>query len=90
MIMRNDLYDIEKGILIVLVVIGHTVNTNSIIHNLIFSFHMPVFFMLTGLLSHWNCEHKEFLIKRIRAYVVPYFSWCLLLFLVFWIENPMK
>ena len=87
--MRNDLYDIEKGFLIILVVIGHLLVSGSFLHNVV-SFHMPVFFMITGMLSHWDVEFKQFIKKRAKAYVIPYFSWCILLFLLFWIENPIK
>ena len=88
--MRDHAFDILKGILIVLVVMGHLVDSNTILHSIIFSFHMPVFFMITGMLSHWGARNKQFLIKRAKSYVVPYFSWCILLFLLFLIENPVK
>lgn len=88
--MRNITFDILKGILIVLVVLGHLVNGDSMLHTIIFSFHMPVFFMITGILSHWGATNREFILKRAKSYVVPYFSWCILLFLLFYIENPVK
>lgn len=43
--------DITKGIAIILVVIGHTIcygNTGPIIKSVIFSFHMPLFFIMSG------------------------------------------
>lgn len=88
--MRDNTFDILKGILIVLVVLGHLVDGNSMLHATIFSFHMPVFFMITGILSHWGATNREFILKRTKSYVVPYFSWCILLFLLFYIENPVK
>lgn len=87
---RNELFDIEKGILIVFVVLGHLIDSDSKLHQVIFSFHMPVFFMLTGMLSHWDVDKKDFIRKRTLSYVIPYFSWCVLLFIFFWIENPLK
>lgn len=44
---RLDWLDIAKGIAIFLVVVGHTVDHGTIRH-LIFSFHMPLFFILAG------------------------------------------
>lgn len=40
--------DVAKGIAILLVIIGHTVNFGSATRNFIFSFHMPLFFILSG------------------------------------------
>ena len=87
---RDAVFDIEKGFLIILVIMGHLVVNSSLLHQIIFSFHMPVFFMITGMLSHWGVENGQFVKKRARSYVIPYFSWCIVLFLMFWIENPLK
>lgn len=40
--------DIAKGLAIILVIIGHTAPFGSIARNTIFSFHMPLFFLLSG------------------------------------------
>lgn len=51
---RIEWIDIAKGIAILLVVIAHTVqygNTGPIIKNLIYSFHMPFFFIMSGYTS---------------------------------------
>ena len=40
--------DVAKGITILLVIIGHTLTFGSATRNFIFSFHMPLFFILSG------------------------------------------
>lgn len=45
---RLDWIDIAKGIAIILVIVGHTVPNPSPLRHAIFSFHMPVFFILAG------------------------------------------
>lgn len=45
---RNDKVDILRGLLIILVVMGHF--NNGIVHDIIFLFHMPLFFVLSGYL----------------------------------------
>ena len=40
--------DVAKGIAIILMIIGHTVKFGTYSRNFIFSFHMPLFFILTG------------------------------------------
>lgn len=46
---RIDWVDISKGLGIILVIIGHCVYLGGLIHNWIFSFHMPLFFILSGI-----------------------------------------
>lgn len=48
---RIEWVDIAKGIAIMLMVIGHEVS-NGLVYALIFSFHMPLFFILSGYTSH--------------------------------------
>lgn len=45
---RIDWLDIAKGIAIICTIVGHNVPFGGNIRNLIFSFHMPVFFVLAG------------------------------------------
>ena len=45
---RDSSIDIAKGVGIILVVFGHDTLCPSIIRNVIFSFHMPLFFILSG------------------------------------------
>lgn len=60
--------DIAKGIAILLVIIGHTVKFGGGTRNFIFSFHMPLFFILTGYTSNlaadwdtvWRHAKKNF------------------------------
>lgn len=45
---RLDWIDIAKGIAIVCTILGHSVSFGGRARNLIFSFHMPLFFLLSG------------------------------------------
>lgn len=45
---RNVTFDIMKGIGILLVIIGHTWDLPYLVINFIFSFHMPLFFIISG------------------------------------------
>lgn len=68
---RESWLDVCKGIGILLVLLGHT---DIPIYWLIFGFHMPMFFMISGYLysddqGSWN----DFLKKIFRKYVIPYF-----------------
>lgn len=84
--------DILKGVTILLVVIGHavqgvvssqhlTINTeyNSIfiLKQIIYGFHMPLFFIIAGLfVASWSKRNfKEAISQKISRLVIPYFVW---------------
>lgn len=84
--------DVLKGITIILVVIGHavqgiissqhlTINTeyNSIfiLKQIIYGFHMPLFFIIAGLfINSWSKRNfKDAILQKIFRLVVPYFIW---------------
>ena len=46
---RVEYIDIAKGIALFLVVWGHLVPDDSTVFRIIFSFHMPLFFILSGM-----------------------------------------
>ena len=79
---RISYIDMAKGIGIILVVAGHTGFLSDTLLNWIMSFHMPLFFILSGmLLSHTNADRQNmsaFLKKKARTILVPYFSFSVL------------
>ncbi|MCD8107267.1 MAG: acyltransferase family protein [Oscillospiraceae bacterium] len=78
---RNRNVDILKGILIILVVIGHS--RGDCVHDIIFLFHMPLFFIVSGLFYHEDTTlNKEYICKCLRRYILPYFAY-MVLFLLF-------
>ena len=50
MLVRDSKYDIMKGIAILCVIIGHLPSLPPSLFRLILSFHMPLFFMLSGVI----------------------------------------
>lgn len=79
---RIEIIDIAKAITIFVVILGHTTsNTDaSMFRRIIYSFHMPLFFILAGLsikprILSTGREWLEFLKKSILAVVVPYLIW---------------
>lgn len=71
---RIEWVDIAKGIAIILVIIGHTVPVHSIPFYVIFSFHMPLFFLLAGYVFK-TAETKQdlykHLIKNLKHLIIP-------------------
>lgn len=93
---RLNHIDIAKGLLIFLVIIGHTDFGTSLhaVQTFIFWFHMPAFYMISGMFLKEPtfsplCD-CTFLKKQISRYVIPYVSWCVLGYIVFHSEPISK
>lgn len=71
---RENWVDIAKGIGIILVVMGHAC-CPKLPHGIIYSFHMPLFFFLSGLFISRQCENDflTYLRKNFRSLMLPYF-----------------
>lgn len=69
---RNVVYDRAKGIGIVLLILGHLVSSNSPVFTIIFSFHMPLFLFVSGLLFRPKYERKEVINKDVLRQFVPF------------------
>lgn len=78
-IMRNSEIDIAKGILIYFVVLGHILPDSELIHKYIYWFHMPAFFIISGLFIKDQFELKSEVKKKIRRLLIPYFLFSLIL-----------
>lgn len=70
---RVDTVDIAKGIGILLVIFGHISNGEQLPRLFIYSFHMPLFFLVSGLLSKPRRGIKTELKKAFRGLYLPYF-----------------
>lgn len=49
---RNDFFDVLKGIGILCVFYGHTAYWGTLPSRMVFSFHMPLFFLISGIFFH--------------------------------------
>ena len=84
--------DYAKGVGIVLVVYGHVLREIRPVKGLfnqyasffelsdkfIYSFHMPLFFMLSGYFFMSSLYKKDFLLDKIRGLVYPFIIWSIL------------
>lgn len=78
---RSDYWDVVKGIGIIFVVIGHSA---SPISGLLYLFHMPLFFFISGFFYKEEYSLNPFLLikKRIKSLYIPFIKYELV-FLVF-------
>lgn len=68
---RYDWIDVAKGYGILFVIWAHLINEG--LNAWIYSFHMPLFFFLSGYVFHTKYPFKEFVKRKIKTLIVPYF-----------------
>ena len=68
--------DIARGIAIFLVVAGHLLH--GVARDVIFLFHMPFFFVLSGFLHRLQADEKAFLRRKASSLLIPYFVYLML------------
>lgn len=83
--MRNDTFDVLKGIGIIAVIVGHSA-IPEIVRNFIFTWHMPLFFMTSGYF-YKQVPSSIALRKNFRSLVIPYLFTALILFLFTLIDS---
>ena len=89
--------DIARGLGIILVVLGHTVRPGMLdipwcnfFFQLIYSFHMPLFFVLSGYtfaLTYGKYLNKPALFakKKIKSLLIPLLTWATMVYLFFFV-----
>lgn len=79
---RLGYFDTVKGIGILLVVLGHATFVNERILTFICAFHMPLFFIVSGMLIAYKNEisssYKDVFHRKLKSIIIPYlcFSIC--------------
>lgn len=71
---RLDYLDFAKGIGIIFVLIGHTFFIPKYLQGYIYSFHMPLFFVLSGFVFSTKYPFKVFLKKKTKTLLLPFVS----------------
>lgn len=68
--------DVTRGIGVILVVLGHLSKVYEGIGQWIYSFHMPLFFVISGILFYKTNEKnkslKRFIVGRLKGLAFPY------------------
>jgi fucose 4-O-acetylase-like acetyltransferase len=79
---------LAKGVGIILVVIGHFYPTGAppywrAVHDLIYAFHMPLFFMLSGMLyAHGKYAYADLIQAKVKRLLYPFVSIAGLFFII--------
>lgn len=80
---RLDWLDIAKGIAIVAVLIGHTSAINKNVQIYLYSWHMPIFFIVSGILlqyrDSWRYRsYKGIVVRKAKSLLYPYLTFSIL------------
>lgn len=77
---RIEWIDTIKGIVILLMMVGHYEFTPPTLKKMIYSFHMPIFFILSGYLSYSsNNNFNVVFAKKTKSLLIPYIFWCFIM-----------
>lgn len=83
--MRINWLDRARGIAIILVIIGHA-NFPEEIRTIVYAFHMPLFFFLSGFLLLKKEENFNlFFVKKVKSLIIPYVSYNIILIIFYWL-----
>lgn len=83
---RLDYFDMAKGFGIILVVLGHIEYISDPLRVWISSFHMPLFFVVSGMLIYYKSEPdlplNTILKKKAKGILIPYLWFSILYFFI--------
>lgn len=84
---RIDYFDRARGLGLLAVIVGHIIpvygSNLQYVNDLLYSFHLPLFFIISGYFFKYEYSIREFLHKKFVNYVIPYIS-CSLVIIVYW------
>lgn len=84
--------DSARGFALLSVIIGHIYQPNNALITWIYSFHVPLFFIISGILLYYkDTVNKSFLgliSSRIKSILIPYLMFCLVNIIFEIILNP--
>ena len=73
---RIDYIDTARGMSLLAVIMGHIIfkqaQTFQFVDAFLYAFHLPLFFIISGYLFKPDHSPKEFIIKKVKGYVIPY------------------
>lgn len=77
---RFTTWDVAKGFGMLLVILGHVIPENSYIRNFVYSFHMPLFFILSGFVLKHDGNKRSFveLIRAEKKLIATYLFWSII------------
>lgn len=82
---RINYIDVAKGISMICIILGH-LNCHAI-NRVVYPFHVPIFFLITGYFTDPGSSFPAFVKKKARTLLVPYFITCLVIIVIGTLEG---
>ena len=82
---RKSYLDVARGICMICIILGHL--GDPLINRFVFTFHLPVFFLITGYFFNANDSFKNLLKSKARRLLVPYFFACICILISYYSIN---
>lgn len=82
---KKEWVDIVKGVGVTLVVMGHIIvliPQMSVLFDIIYLFHVPLFFFISGFLFKRKSNQIGYIIKKVKHLIVPYFAVIILISII--------
>lgn len=87
---RIEYFDIVRGIGIIMVIMGHTGFLFDSLKHVFFGFHMPVFFVVSGMLmcikGEENLEVSVLWKKKLKSLMIPYFWFSIIYVIIYFVS----
>lgn len=77
---RVGYVDVARGIAMICIVLGHLHVSN--INRVVYTFHLPIFFLISGYFISEKSSLSGFIKKKFRTLLVPYFITCCVMILL--------
>ena len=77
---RVQFVDIAKGIAMICIILGHL--GNETINRVVFTFHVPIFFLITGYFTTDKRSLSDFIKNKARTLIVPYYITCSVIIII--------
>ena len=77
---RVGYVDVARGIAMICIVLGHLKVNN--IDRVVYTFHLPIFFLISGYFISEKGTLSEFIKKKFRTLIVPYILTCFVMILI--------
>jgi len=72
--------DIARGIAMLCIILGHF--NVGVVNRIVFTFHVPIFFFITGYFISDKLSMKDFIKNKARTLLVPYICTCIITILL--------
>lgn len=77
--------DIARGISMLCIILGHLGNAN--INRVVFTFHVSIFYVISGFFISEKKEYGTYIKSRLKALIVPYYLTCIAIVVIGTVEG---